>query len=299
MPFPDICVDDREACPNEMPTLCFQQQTKGSQTVQIRDKNGNPYPLDPSLHAVCFVTRGEWLSNTNPLAVEVVISDPANSIITLDLTVADLPKAGIWLGEFLVYEKPVAVEESSSSSSSTDTTPGSQDVIYRFKCYLQSEENLTNLDMTTTGLTIAEIRLAIRDRCREDNFLLDNIEFSNTEIAWAIRRPIEYWNEIPPPLSPRYTPSTFPYRYHWVGAVIGELLQIASHNYERNRLQYAAANLSIDDKDKSSYYIQSSARYLAEYKQWVLQTKKSINMNLAFGSTSLSSFGNRYLTRDI
>jgi hypothetical protein len=170
--------------------------------------------------------------------------------------------------------------------------------VYRFKVYLQSEENLTNIDGSTTGLTIAEVRLAIRDRCREDNSLLDSVEFSDTEIAWAIRRPVEYWNEIPPPLRPIYTAATFPYRYNWVNGVIGELMVMAAHNYERNRLQYAAANLSVDDKDKAAYYLQAADRYQALYKQWVLQAKKSINMGLAYNSTALRSFGNRSLTYD-
>lgn len=294
MPFPDICVDDREACPNEMPTLCYQQQTKGTQTVQLRNKAGKPIVLDSVLNVVCFVSRDRWNTQETEINREAVIKDAAEGIVSLTLTPEDLAKAGIWLGEFIVYEVD-PTDDSSSSSTEGDAT---QTACYRYKVFLQSEENLTNIDGSTTGLTIAEVRLAIRDRCAEDNFLLDNVEFSDTEIAWAIRRPIDFWNEIPPPIPPIYTPATFPYRYNWVNGVIAELLSIASHNYERNRLQYAAANLSVDDKDKAAYYLQQSQNYRKMYQTWVLQAKKALNMKRAYNSTALRSFGNRSLTYD-
>jgi hypothetical protein len=294
MPFPDICVEDRECCPNEIPTLCFQQQTQGTQQVQLRNKDCEPYALDPDRHEVCFVTRDLWLTDRNEINKTVPIIDGPNGIVEITLFEEELVKAGIWLGELVVFDVPGGDDSSDSDSSTSDD----RTAIYRFKVYLQSEENLTNTDFSTTGLTIAEVRLAIRDRCREDNFLLDNVEFSNTEIAWAIRRPVDFWNEIPPPLNPTYTAASFPYRYHWIYGVIGELMNIAAINYERNRLQYAAANLSVDDKDKANFYKQSAEGYLAQYRQWVLQTKKALNMNLAYNSTALRSFGNRSLTFD-
>jgi hypothetical protein len=300
MPFPDICVDDRECCPNEIPTLCFQQQTKGSQSVQIRDKECRPITLNTSTNRVCFVARDTWNTDKTQINKDAEIVDPEEGIVQLTLLPEDLQKAGIWLGEFIVYE--IEPEESSSSGMPEESSTVSEEAeaipCFRFKVYLQAEENLTNNDFSTTGLTIAEVRLAIRDRCAEDNFLLDNVEFSNTEIAWALRRPVDFWNEHPPPIPPMYTPATFPYRYNWMNGVIAELLSIASHNYERNRLQYAAANLSVDDKDKSAYYRQQSERYRQLYEQWVLRAKKALNMKRAYNSTAIRAFGNRSLTYD-
>ena len=144
MPFPDICVDDRESCPNELPTLCFQQQTCGEQSVQLRDKAGKPYALDPELHTVCFVTKGLWNDRDVELNKTAAITDGPEGMVLLELFEEDLPKAGIWLGEFVVLK---GVNTTGSSSSSF--VPDDPKAIYRFKVYLESEENLTNLDQST------------------------------------------------------------------------------------------------------------------------------------------------------
>jgi len=292
MPFADICLGDRESCPNEWPVLSLTQDALSEYTVTIRDAQGLPIPLEE--YSVCLVAKDAFGSNQVYLNVEGIV-DAEEGTAAFSIPCSSLTRAGLFLGELVLF---IPDPESGSSSSVEDTTSTrfcATDVRYRLPCYVEVIPNLANNTYWAScsgPLTIAEIRLAIRDKCVEDNFLLDNVEFSDTEIAWAIRRPVEYWNEQPPPLRPCYTPANFPYRYNWTVGVIGELLRIAGPHYERNRLRYSAGGLSVDDKDKANFYTNLGDRYIQEYREWVQQKKYSINVGNAFGSTDIASFGN-------
>ena len=296
MPRPDICLIDNQRCPNEWRTLPFVQNTTSTADVALRDRNGDPYDLTGKL--VRFIAK-EW-PTFNALYIDVMaaVLVAEDGVIRLTLTENQLCNAGLFLGEFILYW---AIPESSSSpspSSSSGVTPEPPTYISgslaRIPCYLEVRESLERMDGFPSPMSIAEVRLAIRDKCREDNFLLDNVEFSDTEIAWAIRRPIEYWNEVPPPLRPLYTPGTFPFRYYWLYGIIGELLSIATPGLGRNTQVYSAAGLSFDDKAKVSTYRDAADKYLKEYREWVRQQKRAINLGMAYGSVSIPSFGNSY-----
>jgi hypothetical protein len=136
--------------------------------------------------------------------------------------------------------------------------------------------------------------MGMRDRCPEDNFLLDKVEFSDTEIAWAIRRPIDWWNEQPPPIE-TYTPATFPFRYNHLDAVIGELYRMAAIHQERNNLRYSAAGVTVDDSESYTRYHQIAEELTGRYQTWALRKKRSMNLEKFYGRTEIPSFG----TRDI
>lgn len=288
MPFPDICVDDRERCPNEWPTIRTDMMTEKEVTIQVKDKDGTVLQLDAADHIVCVVAKETTDTINFQVNKNAEITNGAEGEITLTLDETDTNAPGIFVGEVVIYENL------SGGSSSSSSSPGSQTgaVLFRYPFYLEIARNIAYYDPSLTGFSIAEVRLMIRDKCSEDNFLLDSVEFSDTEIAWAITHPVEYWNEIPPPLTPVYTTKNFPYRYNWSSGIIGELLGLAALSYERNRLQYSAANLAVDDKDKANYYTQASRQYLKDYQTWVLQKKKALNLAQMYGSTSIHSFGN-------
>lgn len=293
MPFADICLGDRESCPNEWPVLSLTQNALSEYTVTVRDSQGLAIPLDG--YSVCLVAKDAFGSNQVYLNAEGVV-DVDEGTVSFSVPCADLTRSGLFLGELVVF---IPDEEGGSSSSVEEAATGycATDVRYRLPCYVEVAPNLANNSQWAScagPLTIAEIRLAIRDKCVEDNFLLDNVEFSDTEIAWAIRRPVEYWNEQPPPLRPCYTPANFPYRYNWTIGVIGELLRIAGPHYERNRLRYSAGGLSVDDKDKANFYTNLGNSYIQEYREWVQRKKYSINVGQAFGRTEITSYGNGY-----
>jgi hypothetical protein len=279
----------------------FSQWTCGEATANLRDSCGKPFPLTDE-HRVCLIAKESVFAREFYLNIPVAVTDQSEAEVTVSLTEDQLHAAGLFLGEFVVFlATPEGSSSSSSMPSSSSSAPGEEEdtdkVVARFPCYIEVGESLQTGNMPV-GLSIAEIRLVMRDRCPADNFLLDRVEFSDTEIAFAIRHPIDMWNDTPPPLQPRYTVNDFPYRYYWSDAAVGELLTIAGHNYERNRLQYAAGNLSVDDKDKAKYYTETGRAMIETYRIWMLNTKKALNMQLAYGRTSLRSYGNRSLYLD-
>lgn len=310
MPFPDICVEDRETCPNEWPTLKYAQNACSQQEVQLRDDHGQHYDLTD--RRVCLIAKEGIDAQLVKIAKVAEIIDAQQGIVRVQLDQTDSREPGLFVGEFVIENLP---EEASSSaapaaeSSSEESEYAYSDssaepvvpvpvvvdtcyIIAKLRCYVEIQEDLWHTDRRYHTLTIAEVRLGIRDKCREDNFLLDRVEFTDTEIAWAIRRPVDYWNEALPPLSQVMTTSNFPFVYNWFDGVIGELLAMAAVHTERNRLRYSAAGLNIDDKDQAAFYRSASDKYKAEYKEWVAQKKRSINVGNAFGRTSLRSFSN-------
>ncbi len=130
--------------------------------------------------------------------------------------------------------------------------------------------------------TLGEIRLSIRDSAPSENLLLRDVEFSTEEILDAIRRPIAYWNEAPPPVA-RHTTRSFPYRENWRKAVAGYLFQTAADKYRRNHLPYSAAGLSVDDMNKETQYLNTARMVLQEYRDWVQATKIGVNLRLMNG----------------
>jgi hypothetical protein len=199
------------------------------------------------------------------------IVDRATGSISIEFAPADVLLTGIWLGELTVYNS-------------------SAEAIKRFRCYVEVEGSLSSTQ-TDTPLTIAEIRMAMRDKCADDNFLLDKMEFSNAEIMACIRRPIDWWNETAPPGFNTYSYTTFPYRYHWLDGTIGELLRMASYNLTRNRLPISAGGLQSDDKARSDVYLQLGNALIAEWRKWAVAKMRQLNVAQWYGGTSISSFG--------
>jgi len=141
--------------------------------------------------------------------------------------------------------------------------------------------------------SIEEIRLTMRDNSSADNLLLDNVEFDGAEIAQAVLRPIQYWNEIPPPLRPAMTTKTFPFKEIWLKGIQAYLYRMASNTYRRNRLPYSAGGVTVDDKNKEQEYSAAAAGLLREFQDMV-QAKK-VEINIAGFSSSISSqYGNLF-----
>lgn len=146
-------------------------------------------------------------------------------------------------------------------------------------------EVLPNLaDFNPTGpLTYYEIRLKMRDSCAEVNYLLDSLEINPFEMAAAMFWPIEYWNETLPPVT-LYTPMTFPFRYHWREAVIGELMKMVGLWMHRNHLDYSAAGLTIQDSSRWQSYTSLGQQKVDDYKEWAKQKKIQMNADLMYHS---------------
>lgn len=286
MAYVDICVRDRETCPAERPVVQVTQATASTVELVLRNEDGTP--VDLTSKAVRVRAKDAPFSNTLYLSkcAEIPESTAAAGVLRVVLRQRDLPRAGLFLLEFAVYT-------TSGASSSSGADPVTEELVVekRVPGYLEVAPSLTEYSRANVPLTIAEVRLSIRDSCAQDNFLLDTQEFKPEEIAWAIRRPVDYWNSALPPLNLRYTPVNFPYRYQWLEAVAGELLTIAGMNKARNHLSYSAGGVSVDDQNQGSLYLQMGQSRKDAYQNWVRLEKQAINARGFFGTTSIPGYG--------
>lgn len=129
--------------------------------------------------------------------------------------------------------------------------------------------------------TLGELRMAMRDTAEENDLLL-NVEFSDSEILWALVRPIQQWNELPPPVAP-FCCETFPFTYHWTRAAIGLLLETAAHHFRRNKQMANQGNVLLTDKDRDRPYLEVAAMLMQEWMGFIRQKKAEINLRGAFG----------------
>lgn len=136
--------------------------------------------------------------------------------------------------------------------------------------------------------SIMEVRLHLRDSTPAESLLLDNIKFDDAEIAMAISRPLEYWNEIPPDLGMRATTQNFPFRYHWLEGICANLFYMVAENFRANNLTYSAAGVRVDDQNKEPNYLKAAERRNAEWKNFVRRKKSEINLNAAWGGIGSS-----------
>lgn len=141
-----------------------------------------------------------------------------------------------------------------------------------------NESGLWGDTTTVNGIpSLMEIRNHLRDTPVE-NDLLDDVEFDDDEIVMAMVAPIQQWNETPPPVA-YYSCRSFPFRYHWRQAIIGELMRTAAHHYLRNELRINHGGLSGNFKDKHREYLQLAQLYKDEWDRFVVNKKIEINVS--------------------
>ena len=159
-------------------------------------------------------------------------------------------------------------------------------LIRTWPCYLVFEKTAFTTDdprHCDGPITVPEIRMALMDVPGLEVSLLDSTEFKDTDILAAMRRPVDLWNETPPPVE-RFTVNTFPYRYWWTEATVAILLDMAAAGYRRNHLAYSAGGISIDDQNKFNQSQQMSAEKMREFREWMKTEKIRLNARRAWRS---------------
>lgn len=159
-------------------------------------------------------------------------------------------------------------------------------LVETWPAYFSIEPSLFNheyMSQFSGIITIPEIRLAMSDLQQGEVDLLDRLEFNDTEILYALRQPVDMWNETPPIVT-QFTTEYFPYRYNWTQATIGILLRMRAHNYRRNNLEYSAGGISLNDQDKEKDYGPAAAALLSDYNQWMRRTKLAMNIRRTWRS---------------
>jgi hypothetical protein len=286
MSWANDCLDLIGVCPNRLWSVTIGQETERDDLpIQLVDPNTGEtldltqYPLisigssfssssqsgDEELNGVCITLKG-WYTDATPYASRRAwIKDEADAkigVVRLNTGGDFSLKAGIWLGMAVVWENGVQLRT--------------------FPFYYEVQPTL-HAAMVSGSLSTWEVRMAMRDMCPDANFLLDSVEFSQEEIMWAIRRPIEYWNGALPPVS-LFTVDTFPFRYQWLDATVGELLLMAALWMRRNDLDYSAAGLQIMDTKKWPDYHKLGTEKIENWKKYVEEKKKSLNAEGAYGT---------------
>lgn len=295
MPFANDCLDHLNVCPDRARVFstgqCCEEEVK---ITLVNPLTGDVFDLtqygigtpssgssEVSSSSVCWPCNGLDENGLPKQGVEIILKempnsvghlskmaivkseeDAANGIVYLSVDTVLTEKAGVWLSMALIWDHGILRKQ------------------YPF--YFEITPNLAIYN-PSGPITITEVRMAVRDLCPEMNFLLDTVEFKDHEVAWAIRRPIEYWNEVPPPVA-QYTPGNFPFRYHWMEAVIGELLVTVATWMRRNDLDYSAGGTSVQDTKKWPDYLKMAEGRKKDWKEFVKNKKIEINIAGGFGN---------------
>ena len=278
MPLPDIATVDRQTAPNEWPVLHFQQSTDGTQTVELR-KGCDGVAVDLTGKFLKLVAKDHHANTQQYLVITpTVVGDPLDGVISVTAEADDLWHPGVFFVEISLYD--------------ADPIDDAVKAVDRLPAYMEVTQTLDDaLTGANFGLRLADVRMAMWDRCPEDNFLLDAVMFSDAQIAFAVTRPVYYWNETPPVFNKKYSAADFPYRYHWINAIIGELYLMAALNYQRNDLSYQAHGVAVNDKNKASAFMKMGQTMKSEYKEWVSREKQQLNVTAAFGSCGVAHYG--------
>lgn len=290
MSFADDCLDIIGACPNRLWTVQVGQRTEGEAMVQLIDPNTGA-TLDLSKYGIgpCFpVSSSSSLSSSSSATpdvcdkhgVEILLKewntgsiyyarmaevksclDAERGVVYVSYDKKFVPKPGVWLAQASVWDHGKLIK------------------IYPF--YWEVQPNLMYNEFGP--ITVPEVRLAVRDVCPEGNFLIDSCDFKVEEIMWAIRRPVEQFNAAPPPVA-TFNTSTFPYRWNWMNATIGELMILVGTWLRRNDLDYSAGGVTVMDTKKWEFYMARGKELQAEYKDFVKNKKIEINIQGGYGS---------------
>lgn len=251
---------------------------------QMHDKDGAPVNLsgcfaestpENMFKVVLRLKEQIALGNSRPVfSIDAIVVDAATGKVKVPLTEGMVRLPGVYYGELALIN--VLAENENKPC-----------VIFSNTFYVIINRSTFSPETSIGGPpSVAEIRLHLRDSSPAESFLIDNIMFDDAEIALAIARPIQYWNEIPPPLDLIYTTQSFPFRYHWLEGICANLFLMVAEQFRRNQLSYNAAGVAVDDQNKEASYERAGQTRWQAYREWVRATKASINLESCYGEVS-------------
>tara|TARA_Y100000592_G_C5466747_1_gene317166 strand:- start:1364 stop:2239 length:876 start_codon:yes stop_codon:yes gene_type:complete len=244
---------------SSIPANTITQSTNPVIQDTLRLANGQPLNLTNS--DVIYVVKGSAGSSTVDMNEVCSIVDAEKGMVKFAVQAGQLPGPGIYLAAYNIFNADGLM-------------------MHQVPRYLQIIPDIGKGLSSSRPLTIAEIRLALRDY-PASNTLLDEVEFTDEEIIWAITRPIDIFNSTPPEGVCEHGYTDFPYRGAHLDGVIGELLAIAAHHYMRNDFPYQSAGLTVSDKAKAANYLQLSENLKAKFREFT--ERKKYEKNIANG----------------
>ena len=203
--------------------------------------------------------------------VQGTVTDFDNGIVVFHLTEKQTTEPGMYLAEIGLFR--------------------GEYLMTRWPVYVVIEPSVfagnTRAGVYGGMITVPEIRLLLRDTMPEDNYLLDEREFSDVEILTCMRRPIDYWNGIRPPdreLTYQYNKFPEQFRHFFLQGAMGYVLEIAAADYRRNSIPTTAGGIQLADREKWTQYDNRSRELLQEFQTWARETKYGMSMGLATGA---------------
>ena len=252
----------------QLPTSVFGDPKSSSIPVNTTAQGTNPViqdtlklvdgqPLNLTNTTVTYLAKANLNSSSASINEICGIVDADKGTVKFAMQAGQLPGPGIYLAAYNI-------------------TNSDGLLLHQVPRYLQITPDISQGISVNRPLTIAEIRLALRDY-PASNTLLDEVEYSDEEIIWALTRPVDIWNSLPPDIG-GYDYNNFPYRAAHLDGAIGELLCIAAHHYMRNELPYQSAGLTVNDKAKGNNYLQLGEMLKGKFKEFVERKKYELNV---------------------
>jgi len=241
--------------------------------------SGGPRPVGSAVLRIKDVLGNGPDPCRNPIwTIPAWSPDPASGLLQAKLPATAVEQAGIYQLSWAILDVtgiPVATNDGLMT-------------VERSLFPIKSETLYKDLGAPTLN----EIRMEIMDSSPAENFWLEEVEFGDEQIVIAIQKPIEYWNEQPPPIEV-YTPRNFPFRGNWRRGIIAQLHLMAAANFRRTRLPHSAGGVTVDDRNKEKEYLAEGQRLWAEYREWVQIKKLEINLKKVSGQvlSTYSTFG--------
>lgn len=279
MPFANDCLEAGFQSLRDIPELSMDQCTFGEIEFTLRDPRNDGIPFDLTKFGITTGSSSVAEGFTGVKIIlkempwilpvweerELEIVDPENGVVKLLHDETFTRRSGIFTVDVQIHEGGLFRRNLPYFVIVNPTLTGDA------------------TDSRST-LSIAEIRMTMRDSDPEANFLIDSFDFKENEIALAMRQCVDYWNEARPPVAGGMTAANFPFRYHLSIGVVGRLHQYASIHKMRNDLPYSAGGVTVQDTVKWEQYRKIGDEMWAEWKQWVKEKKYEINVNGAFRS---------------
>lgn len=269
-----------ESRPSQIKTVTTPASSRKQVVFTLTDGQGTPVDLFSELE-----TAGVPLPDLDPLPTLSAVS--ARIILRAVSGLEDNQLAFEVEGELYDTTSQVAFNLTSDHTA----CPGiytaevglfaEDDLVRTWPVRIHIERSVFGTRYASGPLSVPEVRLAFNDLEHTEESLLDDLEFTDDQILGAARRVISLWNETVPVIV-QMTPATFPWREWWLRGTMSYLYEMAAAKYRRDDIAFSAGGLSFDDKNKSAEYQRMAELYRNEFMQWMLQTKRSYNMNLCW-----------------
>lgn len=128
-----------------------------------------------------------------------------------------------------------------------------------------------------------DVRFFLMDRTASENFLLEDLEFTDDEINSAMVLAADKYNSTAP-LVNTYTSENFPYRFEMLLGASAILLRSKAVNMMRNNLNYQTSDgVAINDLDRRKEYFQLAQSFDEEFIARITKIKVSKNAEECYG----------------